>query len=713
MKKKYKILGLAALFLAPLIAYAVNETRIGYDKVTIGNSTAVNKEQRFNINLGAANPGLRGNTATSKIEFSHDGSTWKAIGSGGGAGGGGVVLNENFGFEDGTTGWTASGGTFTVTSTAANVGFGTQAGSWDASAASQTLSYSALTIPAGLYGKICSVSWYYKGGDANLKVQVYDGTNVIAESSALSTQSIYSAKQALYFTCPSSGTITPRLIASANAALVYVDDFKIGQESLFDVNEAGFYGGLLYPGTANCDWQNTGGASFSSFSADTDCATPTVRGNASAPGTKIPAVTFASLPPGDYLVMLSYSIGGSGSPSQCSFRITDGTNNSPSQGSLAIRQGITQVAEFSYITAQSNITFQAQSYRVGGSSCDINNNNAGQDLEFLVYRKSSNPVQAITIDKTGWRIDAKIGGANPSLPGTAVSTYTEITDSGLDMVLASGSASAEIPCSSTNPSTGLTCSAGSESVGISFTPPTAGTYEVCGYFGHEGNGGSSGSIETNFQFIETPNNAQTFTQLGGTITTSGIDLGSGTAGGGLKQNHANCGVFNFADTSKRTIRLMYEQRTFNTIFTNRILGDRDANQGQRDIKISVRRRVEFQDAVKFTNLVTTGRQLGLKTEILRFSGASDGSDCTSSPCTIHLNSGGFNSVTRSGTGVYTVNFIGGTWSQAPACVAYGYGSGVPRLLTTTGAITTSAFGISVRDPSNPVDTGAMIICTGW
>ena len=239
MKKKTKILAVLALILLPLIVYAASSDRLGYDKVEIGNSTNVNKEIRFNIASGAANPGLRGNDATSKVQFSHDGTTWEDVGAGGGKGGGGIILNENPGFEEDALNWTASGGTFTINTTLSNVGFEEKSGAWDASAASQTLSNDAVTVPSGLFAKPCSLSWYYKGGDANLKAQVYDGSTVIAESAAMSAQATFSVKQILYFTCPSSGTIQARFIASADAAIVYFDDVRIGQEGIFELSQVG------------------------------------------------------------------------------------------------------------------------------------------------------------------------------------------------------------------------------------------------------------------------------------------------------------------------------------------------------------------------------------------------------------------------------------------------------------------------------------------
>jgi hypothetical protein len=187
---------------------------------------------------------------------------------------------------------------------------------------------------------------------------------------------------------------------------------------------------------------------------------------------------------------------------------------------------------------------------------------------------------------SSWSVIANIGGANPALSTGAVSSYTEITDSGLDLVLAPGSASAEIPCSSTNASSGLTCSSGSEGIGIVFTPPEAGTYEACATFMHYSGTGSSGQTATAFQWVETSNTAQTIIQEGlerqNSIFNSGTTLNAAVS-------FRLCGTFVFSSVSKRTLRVMYEQAVSGTINGSTVYADRSSTVGQRDIKITVRK----------------------------------------------------------------------------------------------------------------------------
>lgn len=569
---------------------------------TLGRGLAENV--RLIVNRGGSNPELRWNESTSKWEFSNDGSSYEAISAGGGAGGGGVVLNENPGFEDGSANWTASGGTFTTTTTAANVGFEITAGSWDASAASQTLSNALVTVPAGLFGKVCSLSWYYKGGDSNLKAQVYDGTNVIAESSAFTAQANYSAKQVIYFTCPSSGQIQARFIASANAAIVYLDDVKLGQEVLFDVYENMPSWSGKHEG--DCLW-TVSSATYADPSSDGSC-TFTERfsdgfGAVASRGSKTPGIAFAAPASGVLQICSSAQQETSAAVYQVT-RLYDGTAElgETSLYQTSVQSNPIKVCGLKSVTKGDAVTIDRQWKLPGGGSSTIQKAGPGVDsvVDWVVnYVKiSDGAAKAITVEQTGWRVDASLGGANPSLGGSSVSSYTEITNASLDLVLASGSASAEVPCSGTNPSTGLTCSAGDESLGISFTPPTSGIYEVCAQISHVTD--TTGTANATFQWVKTPNNAQTILAEGGGKMASGT---SNSAAGAFPQN--NCGTFVLSDTSKATFRLMYEQTIGGGAPTlNYVWMDRASGQGQIETKISVRRRVEYADVIKLTTPVT-------------------------------------------------------------------------------------------------------------
>lgn len=141
----------------------------------------------------------------------------------------------NPGFENGKFRWTNSGsGTFAITTTAANVGAGAASASWDAAANNDALTATQVTIPSGLYGQLCQATFLYKGGDANITAQVIDGAPSVVASLALSTSANFTTGK-IDFTCPTSGTFAFKLLASANAAVLYLDSVYIGLGQLATV----------------------------------------------------------------------------------------------------------------------------------------------------------------------------------------------------------------------------------------------------------------------------------------------------------------------------------------------------------------------------------------------------------------------------------------------------------------------------------------------
>jgi hypothetical protein len=98
--------------------------------------------------------------------------------------------------------------------------------------------------------------------------------------------------------------------------------------------------------------------------------------------------------------------------------------------------------------------------------------------------------------------------------------------------------------------------------------------------------------------------------------------------------------------------------------------------------------------------------------------ATVASVCSGSPCTITTQSGGFSSITRSGTGGYTVNFVAGTFSAPPTCtVTIIYAAfGSFRNINISTAPTTSSFAMTTfhTDAGTPTnqDSAFNIICQG-
>lgn len=145
----------------------------------------------------------------------------------------------NPGWEASKAGWTASGGTYTTTTTAANIGSGNAAGSWDSSGASQTLTSASVTVTsgAGLSSQNGAVSCRIKAasGTATHTIQAYDGTNILVSSTITSSTSGF-VRTSANFVFPSSGTVSLRLVSvAADEPTVYVDDCYLGLADGFNI----------------------------------------------------------------------------------------------------------------------------------------------------------------------------------------------------------------------------------------------------------------------------------------------------------------------------------------------------------------------------------------------------------------------------------------------------------------------------------------------
>lgn len=228
--KAYLSILISALFMTTQI-FAANQT-LGADKVIIGNKTSVDKAIEFNINAGAANPKIKANQSTNKIQFAQDGVNYKDLGSGSGGGGSGVNVITEPGFESGiNVGWTSSGGTYAAITSGINLLYQTTSASFQATATTQYFESTAVVIPQILYGQSCMVKTIYKGGDANLYLTVLDGSSV--ELIPTTTRATLNAETGIktakvYFTCPTSGSMKLRVASTAASAVAFFDETHLG-----------------------------------------------------------------------------------------------------------------------------------------------------------------------------------------------------------------------------------------------------------------------------------------------------------------------------------------------------------------------------------------------------------------------------------------------------------------------------------------------------
>lgn len=194
----------------------------------LGDGTASDKQIKFNT--GASNqPAFKWNNSAGQLEFSNDGASFTALG-----GQSGMILRNlvtNYGAESDANNWTASGGTFVRTTTAADVATGTGSFSWDSNATSQTLDSSLVAIPEGMKGlpgfATCKVRC--ASGSCTHTMAVHDGTSNVGNPTNLLSSTTTFARTTVGFTFPTSGSLRIRYTSVAsNEPTLLFDDCYIG-----------------------------------------------------------------------------------------------------------------------------------------------------------------------------------------------------------------------------------------------------------------------------------------------------------------------------------------------------------------------------------------------------------------------------------------------------------------------------------------------------
>ncbi len=577
-------------------------------------------------------------------------------------------LLVNPGFESGTQGWTASGGTFTTTTTAANVGSGLVAGSWDSSAASQTLTSSAVTIPSGAYGRpaILSCNIQTPSGSATHKIQAWDGTNVLAEATIQSSTQ-YRASSVM-FQMPGSGSIRARLISVAsNEPSINVDDCAqqtLQSDVVVPVAQASIVGTINWANTASCSWATTS-ASFANFSADSDCPTPTVTGALSAPATKIPGFNYNNMPTGDYMFVATGSCNNNSTTGQAALQYSDGTNTfgSTQLSGTSVCSGAV-IGRFNYNTSGSR-SFQFQG-RITAGTLYIDNDNNAESLTITVYRFPSTAETGVRPDV----LPASWSGFHSGVSGgctTTSSTYADTSACTGSLVLNERQ----------NRNFGTVTTIGSSLLGITFTPPRVGRFLV------QASVTTAGSIASGMsgRIIET-GSSQVIGQAYVQTSTSNI--------GGMQ--HV-IGILNV--TSLSAVSLKWQFATNGGTLTAQTNPIAALDQASWSI-------VALDQSFPAPLLVgsVTSNSSGL--ERIERAAVNEFTTCTSSPCTITRQSGSWlTSVTRSSTGNFTLNIASGIFSATPSCSWSVTNAFVCR--STSSGNTSTAIGLDCRNQAGGAD----------
>lgn len=326
-------------------------------------------------------------------------------------------------------------------------------------------------------------------------------------------------------------------------------------------------------------------------------------------------------------------------------------------------------------------------------------------------------------DALGWFVDVEIGGSSVFLGTVAVTSYTELTSSFLNMTIntANGSKSAKILCAGTQAPSGLTCAgAGVESLGVAVVIPREGKYEACASFTHTiiTSSNANSLVRAGFQLVETPLNAQTILQEGGGKSLGGARSINATTGQESLIPHKTCSVLSFSTPGEKAIRLMYEQEYNNAPTSNYLNIGRSAASGQVGLNITVRPYVNIDkingslaqiDSALQTAITAPGT-VKPKVCTYNFGGASATlaapTVCGASPCVeVYDSCGAGTPPTRASSGNYDAfTLAAGTFKASTAihCSCTAFSATDPRVCmmdndTTQDTWSSSATGGYVAD----------------
>ena len=443
-------------------------------------------------------------------------------------------LVKNSGFEGGSRNWTASGGTYTTTTSSPLRG--SRSATWDSNGASQTLTSDAFTIPEGLKGQNGVVSCMIQtaSGTATHTLTVYDGSSNIVTPVTITSSATGAPRTTVNFVFPTSGTIAARLTSVASdEPSIKTDECVIASANewnLSQVNQAQLIGTAKITGCSS-NWNGTS-ATYANFATQTSCSYA-VTGSVEAPTTNVPGVRLRNQPPGKYLFMYSGQVKVDAA-SDCEYRFSDGTNNSIEENYM---EGAAGTAGFtSYIdgsiditSAISDSTFQVQQKKVSSGTCRLYGTTAYPGV-IKVYRFPSTSEIAVRPELLANSWSGKHGadcslasGTGSSITdwgGDATCTFTELTNNNFGTVT-----------SFTN--------GGNNSAGIVFTPKKVQRYKVCSDFVLSQGGATANQV---YQLADGSNN-----EIASSASTA-------ITGGNYEQKNI-CGIFYATSTSSQTIKL--------------------------------------------------------------------------------------------------------------------------------------------------------------
>lgn len=643
------------------------------DEATFGDGTNTDKKQIFDTGAGANNPYFGWSSASNALVF-NNGLSEKKIGSGSGGGGGGINFILNNSFEDAGSpilNWANVGGTFSqedhVNGREGNEKFAR----FISTIAGQYFESDAVTISDDV-GPGCMADFKYnQGGNAFvyevLKSPYAYPADVVSKSGQVGTLTAFDKAPSIVFPCAGGEQFKFRVTSTGAGTIDADGEVYLGSnKNQADVSAiAEQMAAFTYLGKA---------------SDNTVRFTPGIPGVSEVPGE---IFTYSDDGTNGTLITLDKA---------ADVTITARLGNTTTQGFWIQLNGSDLTAE---TTSQSApVDTGSASVRVLANAGDVlrvwgSSSNFNQGLLVVTAKTRVIKESTFTPEQADFYINVNIGGSGNTVvsPGA---TPKVPENPNLDMVINKGSAT--IPCSGTNASTGLTCSSGSESIGVVFNAPVSGKYKAC--FSYQTFQGTSGLFTARLG-LTAPSDSS--------ILITGNSL-AGTSGS-ESNSHRLCDIFEI-NNGINAIRLFTAAATSSTTFYT----DRLASSFQRDVNITVELVENNVARPIINNMVDTKRKDGLRIESC-YMDATGGTPTSGSVLCNHW----VDSYDDDGVGEWVVNIATGTFSTPPICVAtYNTANGSSGFDRNCQVLQNSAtsFDLSCRQNNALADARVTFTCTG-
>lgn len=452
------------------------------------------------------------------------------------------------------------------------------------------------------------------------------------------------------------------LACTSGTGLTYVDDAFVGAVDLkADVDQSRFFGSLRYAGVASCSW-STSSTTNTDFSADTDCNTPIVSGNASAPTTKIPQINLTGMTAGkEYLVVAKFLGRKTLTNNGAYFFLTDGSNNAIDSVYFAVTTAaapgtaapdIPQSLLGRFTATGSTASFKIRARAESSGSAEIPAFNSDFNLEFLVYEFNSGSVYTSTNADTDW---ASCGHVPADFQGfgTVTAIETQCKREGSDLLMRGKFTSGT--------STAVEARVNLKLGGAALTSAGSSVIPTTQKSGSFANGGTSTAPKGGFVLIQP---SVSYLNFSSANTISGTSVDPNAIATGLNVSNTNA------------IILISEVRIPTSGWTNSNLIIGQFNEVQTAPGISKPKSCTITNA-----------------------GATNTTICSASPCTEYNDTCGTASAcTRSSAGTYSCVWGNGTWAPSSyvSCSVSGGQTINSAAITTPVSDSNGSFTLSPR-----------------